>query len=108
MRLSPRRSPTAVASPDPRAGNADGVARTAGSVHSALSPTIRVRDPPVGRGDAVDSQIDAIDTMDLLVGDVMTIDPVVVAVDASIEDAAHLLQANSISGLPVVDPRGAL
>ena len=38
----------------------------------------------------------------------MTIDPVVVAVDASIEDAAHLLHANSISGLPVVDPLGAL
>ena len=38
----------------------------------------------------------------------MTIDPVVVAVDASIEDAAHLLHANSISGLPVVDRLGAL
>lgn len=56
----------------------------------------------------MDSEIDAIETMNLLVADVMTIDPVVVAVDASIEDAAHLLQANSISGLPVVDPLGAL
>jgi CBS-domain-containing membrane protein len=60
------------------------------------------------RGDAVDSQIEAIDTMNVLVADLMTIDPVVVAVDASIEDAAHLLHANSISGLPVVDSRGAL
>jgi CBS domain-containing protein len=45
---------------------------------------------------------------DLLVGDVMTIDPVVVHVDAPLEDAAHLLRENSISGLPVVDGRGSL
>lgn len=56
----------------------------------------------------MDSQIEAIDTVNLVVGDVMTIDPVVVAVDASIEDAAHLLHANSITGLPVVDSSGAL
>ena len=45
---------------------------------------------------------------DLLVGDVMTIDPVVVEVDASLEFAAQLLRENSISGLPVVDRRGSL
>ena len=56
----------------------------------------------------MDSQIDSIDTMDLLVADLMTVDPVVVAVDASIEDAARLLHANAISGLPVVDPSGVL
>jgi CBS domain-containing protein len=48
------------------------------------------------------------DSKQLLVADVMTIDPVVVQVDASIEDAAGLLSANSISGLPVVDGGGAL
>ena len=56
----------------------------------------------------MDSQIESTDRMNLVVADLMTIDPVVVAVDASIEDAAHLLHANSISGLPVVDPLGAL
>ena len=56
----------------------------------------------------MDSQIDLTDSTNLVVADLMTIDPVVVAVDASIEDAAHLLHANSISGLPVVDPLGAL
>jgi CBS domain-containing protein len=47
-------------------------------------------------------------TRDLLVGDVMTIDPVVVDVNASLETAAHLLRENSISGLPVVDGGGSL
>ena len=49
-----------------------------------------------------------IDTMQLLVADLMTIDPVVAAVDDSIEAAARLLHVNSISGLPVVDAAGAL
>ncbi|MFI5255157.1 MAG: HPP family protein [Candidatus Limnocylindrales bacterium] len=44
----------------------------------------------------------------LLVADVMTIDPVVVHVDASLEEAAHLLRAYSITGLPVVDEAGDL
>ena len=56
----------------------------------------------------MDLKVDLTDSMNLVVADLMTIDPVVVAVDASIEDAAHLLHANSISGLPVVDPLGAL
>jgi CBS domain-containing protein len=47
-------------------------------------------------------------TTDLLVADVMTIDPVVVNVDAPLEDVAHLLRQNSISGLPVVDGTGSL
>jgi len=47
-------------------------------------------------------------TTKLLVADLMTIDPIVVAVDASIEEAARLLHANSITGLPVVDAFGAL
>ena len=48
------------------------------------------------------------DATQLVVADLMTIDPVVVTVDASIEEAARLLHANSISGLPVVDASGAL
>jgi CBS domain-containing protein len=48
------------------------------------------------------------DTRQLLVADLMTIDPIVVAVDASLEDAAKLLHAYSITGLPVVDEQGAL
>jgi CBS domain-containing protein len=47
-------------------------------------------------------------TTGLLVADVMTIDPIVVGVDATLEEATHLLRANAISGLPVVDASGAL
>jgi CBS domain-containing protein len=45
---------------------------------------------------------------DLLVADIMTIDPVVVGHDAPLEEAARLLRAYSISGLPVVDENGRL
>ena len=48
------------------------------------------------------------DTRQLLVADVMTIDPIVVRDDASLEEAARLLRAYSVSGLPVVDRVGAL
>lgn len=48
------------------------------------------------------------DTTQLLVADVMTIDPIVVGDDAPLEEAARLLRANSVSGLPVVDQRGSL
>jgi CBS-domain-containing membrane protein len=48
------------------------------------------------------------DTKQLLVADVMTIDPVVVGVDALLEEAIRLLRSYSITGLPVVDERGAL
>ena len=44
----------------------------------------------------------------LAVADVMTMDPVTVAVDASVEDAEHLLAAFRVSGLPVVDGAGRL
>jgi CBS domain-containing protein len=47
-------------------------------------------------------------TRHLVVADVMTIDPIVVSVDASLEEAARLLSAYSISGLPVIGPGGAL
>jgi CBS domain-containing protein len=47
-------------------------------------------------------------TRQLLVADVMTLDPVVVADDAPLEDVYHLLHAYSVSGLPVVDRSGAL
>ncbi len=43
-----------------------------------------------------------------LVGDVMTLDPIVISMDAPIEVAATLLSANHISGLPVVDEHGRL
>jgi CBS domain-containing protein len=45
---------------------------------------------------------------DLRVADLMTIDPVVISVDASIEDAEELLRHNRITGLPVVDLGGRL
>lgn len=44
----------------------------------------------------------------LRVADVMTIDPVTVAQDASIETAERLLRDNRISGLPVLDAEGDL
>lgn len=45
----------------------------------------------------------AASTPDLRVADLMTIDPIVVALDATIEEAQELLRRNHISGLPVVD-----
>lgn len=45
---------------------------------------------------------------DLRVADLMTIDPVVISVDASIEDAEELLRLNRITGLPVLDLSGRL
>ena len=47
-------------------------------------------------------------TQGLLVADFMTIDPIVVNVDATLEDAAHMLRAYSIHGLPVIDLDGNL
>ena len=44
----------------------------------------------------------------LCVADVMSFDPIVVRADAPIEDAEELLEANRISGLPVVDAAGTL
>ena len=44
----------------------------------------------------------------LAVADVMTLDPVTVGVDATIEAAEQLLTAYRISGLPVVDGAGQL
>jgi CBS domain-containing protein len=45
---------------------------------------------------------------ELRVGDLMTIEPVVVLVDAPIEQAQRLLLEYSITGLPVIDGTGAL
>jgi CBS domain-containing protein len=42
------------------------------------------------------------------VADLMTIDPVVVDVDAAVEDAERLLHERRVSGLPVVDRNGTL
>jgi CBS domain-containing protein len=47
-------------------------------------------------------------TEDLRVADLMTIDPIVVSVDASIEEAEELLRTHRITGLPVVDLSGRL
>jgi CBS domain-containing protein len=44
----------------------------------------------------------------LAVADVMTTDPITVPVDATVEDAEHLLAAFRVSGLPVVDGAGRL
>ncbi len=46
--------------------------------------------------------------MDYIVGDFMTIDPVVVAPGARLEEAARILEAFEVSGLPVVDDAGHL
>jgi CBS domain-containing protein len=43
-----------------------------------------------------------------LVGDLMSAEPVVVPVDASLADAARLMDAGGFSGLPVVDATGGL
>ena len=40
---------------------------------------------------------------DLRVADLMTIDPITVSADASIEDAEELMRQNHVTGLPVVD-----
>jgi CBS domain-containing protein len=45
---------------------------------------------------------------ELTAGDLMTIDPVVVAVDAPIEEAERLILVHGVSGLPVVDEDGTL
>jgi CBS domain-containing protein len=45
---------------------------------------------------------------DLRVEDLMTIDPVTVSTEATIEEAEELLRANRISGLPVTDAEGRL
>ena len=47
-------------------------------------------------------------TVDLRVADLMTIDPISISVDASIEDAENLLRDHRITGLPVVDADGML
>jgi CBS domain-containing protein len=44
----------------------------------------------------------------LRVADLMTIDPIVVSVDASLEEAEGLLRRHRITGLPVVDLAGRL
>jgi CBS domain-containing protein len=43
-----------------------------------------------------------------VVADLMTIDPVVVAVDAPIEEAERLMRGYRVSGLPVIDAHGSL
>jgi CBS domain-containing protein len=49
-----------------------------------------------------------LDLKDLVVGDVMSLDPITVSVDASIEQAQEILRLNHITGLPVVDDEGTL
>lgn len=49
-----------------------------------------------------------LDLKELVVGDVMSLDPITVSVDASIEQAQEILRANHITGLPVVDESGEL
>lgn len=43
----------------------------------------------------------------LVVADLMTLDPVVVGVDDPIEEAERLMRERRVTGLPVVDPTGA-
>jgi CBS domain-containing protein len=44
----------------------------------------------------------------ILVADVMTIDPVVISIDATLEEAAALIRSYTVGGLPVVDAAGAV
>lgn len=43
-----------------------------------------------------------------VVADLMTIDPIVVADDAPIEEAERLMRSYRVSGLPVIDAHGSL
>ena len=45
---------------------------------------------------------------DLTVADLMTIDPIVVGVDAALEEAERLMREHHVSGLPVVDEQEGL
>ena len=45
---------------------------------------------------------------DLSVADLMTIDPIVIGVDAALEEAERLMRERHVSGLPVVDQQGEL
>ena len=49
---------------------------------------------------------ETVDTSDLRVADFMTIDPIVVSMDAPIEEAEDLMRRNRVTGLPVVDAAG--
>ncbi len=49
-----------------------------------------------------------LDLKELVVGDVMSVDPITVSADSSIEQAQEILRANRITGLPVVDDDGNL
>jgi CBS domain-containing protein len=51
---------------------------------------------------------ETVDTSDLRVADFMTIDPIVVSMDAPIEEAEDLMRRNRVTGLPVVDAAGRL
>lgn len=44
----------------------------------------------------------------LLVADVMTLDPIVIARDAPLEEADIMLRSTHIKGIPVVDALGVL
>lgn len=46
--------------------------------------------------------------MDYMVGELMTIDPVVISPSAGVDEAARILEAYEVSGLPVVDDDGRL
>jgi CBS domain-containing protein len=45
---------------------------------------------------------------DLTVADLMTLDPIVIGVDAALEEAERLMRERKVSGLPVVDEHGGL
>ena len=45
---------------------------------------------------------------DLRVADLMTIDPITVAIDATIEEVEDLMRRHHVTGLPVVDDAGRL
>ena len=81
-------------------------------LHSPCGPFVQFVRPCRGftdiRDGASTDRGGEMDEQQLVVADVMTLDPVVIHIDASIEQAAVLLNSNSISGLPVIDDAGAL
>src|SRR6266545_3683514 len=101
--------------------NPDGASRAplSPSTHRAHGPPIRALRPYVPpvvaalHGITVSPQPKGFRTMttvqrQLTAGDLMTIDPVVVAVDAPLQEAERLIRDYRVSGLPVIDRDGML
>jgi CBS domain-containing protein len=47
-------------------------------------------------------------TMTMMVGELMALEPIVIQANATLDDAARLLDTNHITGVPVIDKSGSL